>query len=291
VLRGATTALSSYCNVWAPVCAAAGEAALSQWEGADTGTALYNSFIAGGTQWAFGTNSPSTVGMASARIGFNIVAASDPVLGQSLVFLSGAFGEGVGGFFQNAGGHALQYGASYGLAKVAARHGLTLQELNLILGVNSRIGYAVSGTTFSQDSGTISGFTSRSKRGVLGVIWDINDTALNVQGLLDAISLDVVRSGYLGPLTGHSLGAARVNNLSRLGFGSESVTISLPFFAYPSAGSQSFCATLDAICGGALFTLVRPGTFHVSSPSWVDWLYTNHAIHKVPGYQDKFPTQ
>src|SRR5690625_6008697 len=71
------------------------------------------------------------------------------------------------------------------LARVAARLGLSLGELNMLLALNSRLGLAVAGTTYIRDTATVEGFFSRTKMSRLGVLWDINDTLLNVQGLLE----------------------------------------------------------------------------------------------------------
>ena len=89
------------------------------------------------------------------------------------------------------------------------------------------------------------------------------------------MSLQVVKSGYTGHLTGHSLGDWRVNNLHRQGFISGATTQSLPFFAYPSAGSKSSCVNLDPVCGGGITTFLRPSTKPIDSPSWWD-LLGNH---------------
>lgn len=85
-------------------------------------------------------------------------------------------------------------------------------------------------------------------------------------------------------MQGHSLGAWRVNNLYRQGYISGATTLALPGFAYPVAGSNSYCASRDAICGGGFMSMLRPGTTSVSSPSWWDWAGANHKISTVQGY-------
>ncbi|RUO18172.1 hypothetical protein CWE08_11850 [Aliidiomarina iranensis] len=164
-----------------------------------------------------------------------------------------------------------------------------MQELNLILALNSKIGLEVAGTTYIRDNSTVEGFFSRTEMPKFGVLWDINDTLLNAQGLLDAISLSIVNNlPASGHLTGHSLGAWRANNLLRTGHIQSATLLSLPGFAYPAAGSNGSCASMDMICGTRAMTLMRPGTRNVSSPSWWNWLGRNHKICTVSGYQENW---
>ncbi|RUO18946.1 hypothetical protein CWE08_10315 [Aliidiomarina iranensis] len=231
------------------------------------------------------------------RLGINIVAAHNPNMGQALMYISGSLGEDFGGWVRNAVGSYGQYKAQSELTRFAAKNGLSLQELNLILALNSKIGLEVAGTTYNSESGTVEGFLSREKPGgifgrasrYIGVLWDINDTLLNAQGLLDAVSLQVINSGHTGHLTGHSLGAWRVNNLVRQGFIESGTLLSLPGFAYPAAGTSGACATLDLICGTGAMTIFRPGTTSVESPSWWRWIYRNHTIGTVDGYGERWP--
>lgn len=103
--------------------------------------------------------------------------------------------------------------------------------------------------------------------GIVGVLWDINDTLLNAQGLMDAVSMQVINSGYSGHLTGHSLGAWRVNNLVRQGFIESGTLYSLPGFAYPAAGTSGACISTDPICGGGLLSPLRAKTSHLTKPA------------------------
>ena len=77
----------------------------------------------------------------------------------------------------------------------------------------------------------------------------------------------------------------RVNNLFRQGFISGATTLSLPFFAYPVAGSDNYCGVKDAICGGAALTAIRPGVLAVGSPSSWDLINQNHTISTVDEYR------
>jgi len=55
-------------------------------------------------------------------------------------------------------------------------------------------------------------------KSIIGSFWDLNDTLLTAQGLLDAVSMQVAKnSGFSGHLEGHTLGAARANVLMRKG--------------------------------------------------------------------------
>lgn len=95
--------------------------------------------------------------------------------------------------------------------------------------------------------------------------------------------MEVIDSGFDRHLTGYSLGAWRSNNLLRQGAIKSAVTLSLPVFAFPAAGSLSACHTWDAICGGGMMTTIRPGTIGVSSgrSGPVDFISQDHAIHSA----------
>lgn len=281
---------SLFCGPWAPACAAVGTYDVNRAFGASPGDARKAGVMAGVSQWAFAPSGGApTWGQAGMQLTLNTIAAHNPELGQALMFVNG-YWDDPSVWAQEAVGATMQYHASRKIAEEAARHGLTIQEFNLILALNSKVGLAIAGSTFDGNTGTgtIEGFMSRSIHPNLGVIWDVNDTLLNAQGLLDAVSLQVVRSGHSGPMKGHSLGAARVNNLHRQGFISSAKTLSLPFFTYPSAGSSSYCGVADGICGGALLNMVRPATQSVGSPSSWDVFNKNHKIDTVPGYRKEW---
>lgn len=100
--------------------------------------------------------------------------------------------------------------------------------------------------------------------------------------------MSVVKSGWHGPMQGHSLGAARVNNLARHGLISQAYTLSLPAFAYPVAGSRSVCGSGDAICGGAIISMLRPNTKIVETPSSWNVVGENHTYSTVEGYRSRW---
>ncbi|RUO18180.1 hypothetical protein CWE08_11890 [Aliidiomarina iranensis] len=267
---------SLFCGPWAPACSAAGTYNVARAHGASSSQALRGAAVAGASTWAFtpsGGPAAPTASQVTVRLGINIVAAHNPNMGQALMYISGSLGKDFGGWVQNAVGSYGQYKAQSELTRFAAKNGLSLQELNLILGLNSKLGLAIAGSTYDKNAQTVTGFTTRSGEllgnwsGRIGVLWDINDTLLNAQGLLDAVSLQVINLGHTGHLTGHSLGAWRVNNLVRQGFVESGTLFALPGFAYPAAGTQGACVSTDPVCGGGLLNPLRVGTMHFPKPN------------------------
>ncbi|GAA5317615.1 MAG: hypothetical protein AseanaTS_28200 [Candidatus Pelagadaptatus aseana] len=192
---------------------------------------------------------------------------------------------------QNFVGETMQYAVRQEVAKQAEHMGLTSEELNLILMVNSFVGRKVAGTTYDSEKNSVEGFLSR-RHGLLGrwgneigVLWDVNDSILNAQGYLDAVAQQVVADGFKEALVGHSLGAWRVNNIARRGYVNHAITLALPIFDFPVAGTESYCASGDAICGGSIMSSVRPDVFVVDSPSSWRVLSDNHMISTVPSYK------
>ncbi|RUO18950.1 hypothetical protein CWE08_10335 [Aliidiomarina iranensis] len=267
---------SLFCGPWAPACSAAGTYNVARAHGASSSQALRGAAVAGASTWAFtpsGGPAAPTASQVTVRLGINIVAAHNPNMGQALMYISGSLGEDFGGWVRNAVGSYGQYKAQSELTRFAAKNGLSLQELNLILALNSKLGLEVAGTTYNPDKQQVTGFSTRengllgSWGGVIGVLWDINDSLLNVQGLLDAVSMSVVSSGYTGHLTGHSLGAWRVNNLVRQGFIESGTLYSLPGLAYPASGTSGACISTDPVCGGGLLNPLRVGTMRFTKPN------------------------
>jgi hypothetical protein len=197
------------------------------------------------------------------------VSSENPALGAALGVL---FGNGFNADLPQAlAVEAFQYEAEHYLAEWAAERGITLQELNILLGLNSKLGLWLAGTTYDEEKNSIEGFFSR-KDGVLGragagvgVIWDLNDSLLNVQGLLDAVA-QTVKSNTELVLVGHSLGAWRANNLVQAGVIAGAFLESLPLLAYPMPGTAGLCISSDIICGGAFVTAIRPNTTLIPSP-------------------------
>jgi RHS repeat-associated protein len=248
--------------------------------GATWEEALKGGALDAATAWAFapaGGPSPANVAI---NAGLQATAAKNPEVGQALMYISACYGRGFGGWVQNAVGTAMQYEASRQIGKLAVSMGLTLQEFNLLLALNSRFGLWFAGTTYDPDADLVTGFTTRfngalerwgvsgKTAGLIGVVWDVNDSLLNAQGLMDAVSLSVAADENRGRvLTGHSLGAWRVNNLLRQGYISGATTFSLPILAYPAAGSESFCINTDPVCGFSVGTATRVGTMAFDKPN------------------------
>jgi len=168
---------------------------------------------------------------------------------------------------------------------------LTLGELNAILAVNSWAGRKLAGTTYSSEHASVQGYFSRED-GILkrsdryvGVIWDVSDTLLNIQGLPDAVTRQIMHDpNRPSHLTGHSLGAWRVNNLVRMGYIESGTLLSLPGLTYPVAGTTGVCARRDLICGGLLVTSLSVGIEPVGSRGVL-----SHTIHSIPGYRKRWP--
>lgn len=284
---------SLFCGPWAAACAAVGNYEVARAHGVDQKQALRGAAVAGASTWAFspaGGSAAPTMGSASFQLGLNVLAAHNPELGQALMYVFGSWHvQGVGGWARNAVGSYAQYKAQGELARFAARNGLTLQELNLILGLNSKLGLAVAGTTYDSGRGRVEGFLSRDERPGLGVIWYLNDTLLNVQGLLDAVSLSVIANPPAnGHLVRHSLGAWRVNNLVRQGYIQSGTLLSLPMFTHEASGTPGVCASRDAICVGRFLSWFRGNTTSPPGESPSSWrvLTINHTIRTVPVYHD-----
>ncbi len=259
---------SLFCGPWAPACSAAGTYNVARAHGASSSQALRGAAVAGASTWAFtpsGGPAAPTASQMTIRLGINIVAAHNPNMGQALMYISGSLGKDFGGWVQNAVGSYGQYKAQSELTRFAAKNGLSLQELNLILGLNSKLGLEVAGTTYSYEEGVIYGFGQRHG-GQLdrwkGVLWDVNDWLLGTQGLLDAVTLSAINNlPSTGHLTGHSLGALRVNNLLRQGYIQSATLQSLPvvpWFNVAAAGSVGGCMQFDPICLGSFGAMLQP---------------------------------
>lgn len=286
----AVTVGSAFCGPFVAVCYAAGSYDLARVNGVPVGQALRVAVVNGVSSWMFPSTATSLSGVVQ-QAAIQAVAAKNPMLGQLLMSVSGNWGGTGAAWAQNAIGQALQYVASEQMARVASKMGLTLQELNLLLRMNSRLGLHLAGTTYDEKNNGVQGFASRFTHPDLGVIWDVNDVLLNAQGIPDAVALSVAaKVEAMAPedkaklMKGHSLGAARVNILYRMGYIESAITLSLPVFAYPAAGTTSYCGQRDAICGGSAISVLRPSTTILSSPTLLDGVNENHRIDTVPGY-------
>ena len=158
---------------------------------------------------------------------------------------------------------ALNYGFSKVVEKFANRHNMELWEFNLALTINSFIGIKVAGSTISNDFPSevqIEGFFSRGKHRWLGVIWDVNDTILGYQGLLDAVGYEYVNN-YRGKniSVSHSLGALRASNLVASGYAPSANVFSLPFLNVAPSNINVTLGKWDFVNGWFLGGLLNPG--------------------------------
>ncbi len=140
--------------------------------------------------------------------------------------------------------------AAKGVEKLAHNAGLSLTEFNAILTINSFIGFEVAGSRAQceNDSCDVFGFTTR-ENGVIGIIWDVNDTLLGYQGLMDAVGYNIVRQGYKKLGVCHSLGSITCNNLAAKGFTSTGELNSLPFGNAAYGGAVTKLGSLDFVNG------------------------------------------
>lgn len=127
------------------------------------------------------------------------------------------------------------YYVSREIERFANKNGLSLAEFNALLTANSFIGNALVGGRYDKDENKMSGFTTRKdgllkNQGLLGVIWDVNDTLLGYQGLMDASGHAYVESKNVATAIAgcHSLGTLTYNNLVARGYAPSAQLNSLP---------------------------------------------------------------
>ena len=224
-----------------------------------------------------------------------VISALNPEVGQALALVNGSRANSVNGFLGNMAVNYGKHKATEELDRFAKKNGLTLGELNLMLQLNSQLGLAYAGTTVRKGidaSGvlnvTIEGFLSREAHSNLGLFWDLNDTLLNLQNINDAVSLGIIYDGYRGPLSGHSLGAARANNLVYTGWNESANVYSLPIFAIPAPAVKGECVASDAICGGFFLSIFRDNTTTKDAVSYIDWFNKSHVINTAyPNFPGK----
>ncbi|MCL1128047.1 hypothetical protein [Shewanella surugensis] len=149
--------------------------------------------------------------------------------------------------------------AAKGVEKFANKNGLSLTELNALLTINSFIGHKLAGSRAecAQNSCDVFGYTTRKggiipNAGIIGVLWDINDTILGYQGLMDAVGYDIVKSGYSQLGACHSLGTLTCNNIAARGFAAPGELNALPFGNVAYGGAETKLGSMDFINGGIL---------------------------------------
>ena len=165
------------------------------------------------------------------------------------------------------------YYASKEVERFANKNGMTLSEFNALLTLNSFIGLEIAGTRLRRDSNSNSyniwGFTQRRGGAIpgdlgryIGILWDINDTILGYQGLIDAVGYEFISKTNGGGTLGicHSLGTLTCNNLVARGYAPSAQLNSLPF-GNVAVGTNSRGTNLgifDLVNGGLIGFLFNP---------------------------------
>jgi len=261
-------------------------AATARYHGGDLGDIV----LAGGTAWALASASgqcATSIGnidysqlVVDAAVASASVKNSNVTAGLSWAASGYQNWQSFGDFAQSVYGGASKYYISKGLETAASRAGLTLGELNSLLYLNSFVGRGVAGSTITEVGGSLSveGWLSRDKRRGLGVIWDLNDTILGYQGLLDAVGQDYI-ANYRGQHinVGHSLGSIRSNNLVNLGFAPSASVYSMPFGNVGTPGVNITNNNLDVVNGFFLHRLLNPGATSITSCNRLRYLC--HSLH------------
>lgn len=164
----------------------------------------------------------------------------------------------------------------------AAQQGYSLTEFNLGLFGFSALGNVMPGVGSRLDQGTWGntewGIRGFMHRGLQGLPFDVVDTILAYQGLPTATAVQYIFSAQRSmPLTGHSLGALDVANLSSFGLaGTSSRVYALPFGKVVSGASVTI-GSGDAINGFGLGALLNPNAVPV------DTGFLGHACGLYPG--------
>ncbi|GKW52965.1 hypothetical protein NCCP2140_20180 [Pseudoalteromonas sp. NCCP-2140] len=200
---------------------------------------------------------------------FTAVDSVNPDVGKALRFLY--YGVDTNSFTNttiNLANEVKNYYVSEELTRFANKNSMTLMELNALLTLNSFVGNKLAGSRYDSEKNEISGFTSRTDglfgeySGVAGVFWDVNDTILGYQGLLDASGYDYITSGNVGRSIGgcHSLGTLTCNNLVARGYAPSAQLNSLPFgnIAVSKNATITNLGQWDIINGGWLGRLFNP---------------------------------
>jgi len=185
----------------------------------------------------------------------------------------------------NAVHEVKNYYVSAEVERFANKNGMILAEFNALLTLNSFVGKAVAGSrmTFSGDgeSNNISGFTTRrggllqewglsgTSAGLVGVIWDINDSILGYQGLLDAVGYEFITKGTGNLGSCHSLGTMTCNNLVARGYANSAELNSLPFGNIAVGGTMrsTYLGSGDPVNGFSLGGYLNPWSHVVDQSS------------------------
>jgi hypothetical protein len=211
-----------------------------------------------------------------------IATAKDPEKGAYINFLLN--GAGSANPIKAALYDVSNYYAGRELQRFARKNGLSLYELNVLLSVNSDIGKKIVGSALEENQDgaiVIKGFFNRENRNLrfIGVIWDINDTILGYQGLLDSTGRDyIAKGGGKHIKSGHSLGAIRANNLVARGYAPSATVYSLPLGNAAVSGVRVNNGDFDLINGGYLGLILNPWAATPASPGGILSPLTNHDL-------------
>ncbi len=254
---------SAFCGPYYAACVAAGNYEVARAFGTSKTGALRGAFSSGVMAYVGGPPDGLNVVVVAAEL-------VDPNVGKVVNFLYNGFDINELGESALSLMHEVKnYYVSQEMARFARRNGMTLQELNALLTLNSFVGNEITGSRYDEFNNEMSGFTSRSNgwfpesiNGFIGVIWDINDTILGYQGLLDASGYDYITSENVGmDISGcHSLGTLTCNNLVARGYAPSAQLNSIPF-GNIAVGVNATSANLgkwDLVNGGWLGRIFNP---------------------------------
>ena len=211
---------------------------------------------------------------------FAVLAADivDPDVGRAVRFIYyGIDTESLSNTVLYVGNEVKNHYVSKEVARFANKNGLSLAEFNALLTINSFVGRKLIGSRINSREGDngervydISGFTTRGNgaRGLVGVIWDINDTILGYQGLSDAVSHEFIVNGNGNLGRCHSLGTLTCNNLVARGYAKSAELNALPFGNIAVRGSETKLGTFDLVNGGVMGHLFNWGARGIACSSF-----------------------
>ncbi|CAI8165797.1 MAG: tRNA(Glu)-specific nuclease WapA [Pseudidiomarina mangrovi] len=265
---------SAFCGPFYAACAAAGTYDVARAHGASSSGALRSALAAGAMAYV-GQKANAKWGAGE----WKAISAQAVAGGVTASLNGGNFGHG----FWAAGFNAFQQGpnsgASYGtelsgwgdyasslgyhlttsyaqdeMSRFARKNGMSLTALNILLTLNSVVGNKIAGSRYNESADEIGGFTSR-KDSAIGIFWDINDTLLGYQGLLDGSGLHYItvnQPNFERTISScHSLGTLTCNNLVARGYAASANLNSVPFgnVAYGNNQQQAQLGQWDAVNG------------------------------------------
>jgi len=220
--------------------------------------------LKGAVMGAFSSGVMAYVGGPPSSVNTAPIAADiiDPSLGKAVNFLYNGFeSDKIANTTINLAHEVQNYYVSKEIARFARKNGMTLMEFNTLLTLNSFAGNHSAGSRYNLEENEVLGFGSR-RENLLGIIWDINDTILGYQGLLDASAHDYIIGRKAGQALGicHSLGALTCNNLVARGYAPSAILNSLPFGNIADAANTrtTNLGRWDLVNGGWLGRIFNP---------------------------------